>query len=99
SIALVLFFFPAVRVAARWRWVLVGGLALMATQVAVHALRSGPLEDETYGYRVPWDGVLPTDAPVDAILDALVVAGILLLVAAVVTLLARYIRADPDVRQ
>ncbi len=99
SIALILFFFPGVRVAARWTWVLVGGLALMATQVAVHALRSGPLEDETYGYWVPWDGVLPTDAPVDAILDALIVAGILLLVAAVVTLLLRYVRADPDVRQ
>ena len=99
SIALVLFFFPDVRPVGRWRALLIVGLTVIAVQVAVHALRAGPLVDEAFGYEAAWRGTLPVGMPADVILDTLLLVGVVLLAASVITLLARYARADPEGRQ
>lgn len=96
-IALVLFFFPDVPVVGRWRALLVAGIAVVTAQVAVHASQRGPLVDETYGYEIAWGG--PLSLPTGPLLGGLLLLGIVLLVASLVTLLVRYARAGPEGRQ
>ena len=101
-LALVLLLFPDGRLPSRrWRPVAALALAVVLAQVALLALRTGPLPDETHGYALPWRGVLPAGSAeaVGSALDLLTLAGLALLAAAAGSLVLRYRRCDPDGRQ
>jgi signal transduction histidine kinase len=95
-LALILLVFPDGRLPSRrWRPVAWAGLGLIALAVLAAAVRRGPIEDESYRYAIAWRGLLPTAG----LLDALVPPGLILLLAAVVTLLIRVARASGEQRQ
>lgn len=101
-LALVLLLFPDGRLPSRrWRPVAALTVPVVVAQVALLALRAGPLPDETHGYAVPWRGVLPEGSAgaVGSALDLLTLAGLALLAAAAGSLVLRYRRCDPDGRQ
>ena len=101
-LALVLLLFPDGRLPSRrWRPVAALAAAVVLAQVALLALRTGPLPDETHGYALPWRGVLPAGSAeaVGSALDLLTLAGLALLAAAAGSLALRYRRCDPDGRQ
>ena len=101
-LALVLLLFPdGLLPSRRWRPVAALAVAVVVAQVALLALRTGPLPDETHGYALPWRGVLPAGSAeaVGSALDLLTLAGLVLLAAAAGSLVLRYRRCDPDGRQ
>jgi signal transduction histidine kinase len=90
-IALILLLFPDGRLPSRrWRPVVALGLVLTVLSVLGTALREGPLHDVSYGYWIPWDGVV---AITEGRLEAVTSAGLLLLLAAVVELIVRIARS------
>jgi signal transduction histidine kinase len=96
-LALVLLLFPDGRLPSpRWRAVVGGALALVAAQVALLAVRTGPLPDESFGYTIPWRGLVPVPA---IAVEALNTVGVWLLAAAAVALVWRYRRAGAEGRQ
>ncbi len=96
-VALILLLFPDGRLPSRrWRPVAIAGLVLTGAAVLGAGLRRGPLVDESFGRTYDWPGVLPISA---GQLEALVPAGLLLLLAAVVNLLIRLARASGEQRR
>jgi signal transduction histidine kinase len=71
------------------------GVALVVVSVVLSALWRGPLVDRSYGYEIPWRGVLA----VDGLLEVLTSTGLLVVLAAVVSLPLRLARSTGEQRQ
>jgi signal transduction histidine kinase len=102
SLVVTMLLFPDGRLPTRWwRAVLTGCLAVTAGHVLVLAARPGPIDDESFGYLIPWRGLLPASAA-DAtatVSDAATVALLALIPVVVVKLVRDYRRAGPLARQ
>jgi signal transduction histidine kinase len=101
-LALALLLFPDGRLPSRrWRPVAIAALIAIGTTLCLLVIRPGPLTDETFGYDVPWGGLLPSGArePVEDILATVSTIGVLLVVTSVVSLLIRYSHAGAEERQ
>jgi signal transduction histidine kinase len=95
-LALIVLLFPDGRLPSRrWRPVVVVAAVLVSVAVLASAVRRGPFVDPSYGNDIGWHGWLPTAG----LLDALVPAGLTLLLAAVVNLVIRLVRATGADRQ
>jgi signal transduction histidine kinase len=101
-LALALALFPDGRLGSRrWRAVTGVATAVVAVQIVLLLLRPGPLTDETYGYQIPWAGVLPRSALgwVTRAHDGLTRVSLLMLVATGASLVVRYVRARGEQRR
>jgi signal transduction histidine kinase len=102
ALVLTLVLFPGGRLPPwPWRAVVPLVLAVTAVQVALLALRPGPLPDETFHAEIPWDGALPASAAgaVTAVQDAAGAVLSILLVAAGAGLAVRFARARGEARR
>ncbi|MEV6493388.1 histidine kinase, partial [Actinoplanes sp. NPDC051633] len=96
-VGLILVLFPDGRLPSRlWRPVVAVGALLVVAGILGSALRRGPLRDESYGYDVPWRGVLPITP---GQLDVVTSTGLLVLLAGVVGLMVRLFRATGERRR
>jgi signal transduction histidine kinase len=63
SLIAIMLLFPDGRLpSGRWRAVLIGCLVVTAAHVVALATRPGPIDDESFGYVIPWSGLLPASA-------------------------------------
>ncbi|WP_426563312.1 histidine kinase [Angustibacter sp. McL0619] len=102
SLVVTLLLFPDGRLPSRWwRAVLTACLVVTVGHVLALALRPGPIDDESFGYQIPWSGALPTSAAdrVSTVSDAATVALLALIPVAVVKLVRDYRRAGRLARQ
>ncbi len=102
SLVATMLLFPDGRLPSRWwRGLLLGSVAVTAGHVLLLAARPGPIDDESFGYQIPWSGLLPASAAdaVDALSGAATVALVALIPVVVLKLAGDYRRAGPLVRQ
>ena len=60
SLVVILLLFPDGRLSSRgWRAVVTGCVVVTVVHVLAQAVRPGPIHDESFGYQIPWSGLLP----------------------------------------
>jgi signal transduction histidine kinase len=101
-LALLLLVFPDGRLPSpRWRPVAGLGIVVVVVIVAATAARPGPLHDESYDRDIAWGGVVPASVgdTLAGVVENATAVGLLILLAAVVNLLVRFVRGAADERQ
>ena len=102
SLVVTLLLFPDGRLSSRWwRAVVTGCVVVTVVHVLAQAARPGPIHDESFGYQIPWSGLLPASSAdrVSAVSDAATLTLLALLPVAVVKLVRDYRRAGQLARQ
>ncbi len=97
---MILLLFPDGRTGSRLsRVVMVVVVVAVAVEVVALAIRSGPLEDASFGYQIPWRGLVPSDGLVAGLPERINDVLVFVLLGCAIWFVVRFVRARGTTRQ